>query len=53
MRGIILRTKEELEQLLDVVTNKKLEDLTSSIEKINPIQQANMGAKLDSEIFEI
>lgn len=37
MRGIILRTKEELEQLLDVVTNKKLEDLTSSIEKINPI----------------
>lgn len=37
MRGIILRTKEELKQLLDVVTNKKLEDLTSSIEKINPI----------------
>ena len=52
-RGIILRTKEELKQLLDVVTNKKLEDLTSSIEKINPTQQANMGAKLDTEIFEI
>jgi hypothetical protein len=52
-RGIILRTNEELKQLLDVVTNKKLEDLTSSIEKINPVQQANMGAKLDSEIFEI
>ena len=33
MRGIILRTKEELEQLLDVVTNKKLEDLTSSKKK--------------------
>jgi hypothetical protein len=52
-RGIILRTKEELKQLLDVVTNRKLEDLTSSIEKINPIQQTNMGAKLDTEIFEI
>lgn len=52
-RGIILRTNEELKQLLNVVTNKKLGDLTSSIEKINPVQQANMGAKLDSEIFEI
>ena len=52
-RGIILRTNEELKQLLDVVTNKKLGDLTSSIEKINPVKTANMGAKLDSEIFEI
>lgn len=52
-RGIILRTNEELKQLLNVVTNKKLGDLTSSIEKINPVQPANMGAKLDSEIFEI
>jgi hypothetical protein len=52
-RGIILRTKEELKQLLDIVTNKKLGDLTSSIEKINPVQQASMGANLDNEIFEI
>ncbi len=27
--------------------------VTSSIEKINPVQQANMGANLDNEIFEI
>ena len=52
-RGIILRTKDELNQLLDIVTNKKLGDLTSSIEKVNPIQQASMGANLDNEIFEI
>lgn len=52
-RGIILRTREELQQLLDMVTNKKLSELTSSIEKVNPVQQANMGANLDNEIFEI
>ena len=52
-RGIILRTNEELQQLLDIVTNKKLIELTSSIEKVNPVQQANMGANLDNEIFEI
>ena len=52
-RGIILRTREELQQLLDMVTNKKLSELTSSIEKVNPVQQASMGANLDNEIFEI
>ncbi|MDW0216664.1 MAG: hypothetical protein QOA56_09285 [Nitrososphaeraceae archaeon] len=52
-RGIILRTSEELQQLLDIVTNKKLSELTSSIEKVNPVQQASMGSNLDNEIFEI
>jgi hypothetical protein len=52
-RGIILRTSEELQQLLDIVTNKKLSELTSSIEKVNPVQQASMGANLDNEIFKI
>lgn len=52
-RGIILRTSEELQQLLDIVSNKKLSELTSSIEKVNPLQQANIGANLDNEIFEI
>ena len=52
-RGIILRTSEELQQLLDIVSNKKLSELTSSIEKVNPVQQASMGANLDNEIFEI
>ena len=50
-RGIILRTSEELQQLLDIVTNKKLSELTSSIEKVNPVQQANMGVHLDNEIL--
>ena len=52
-RGIILRTSGELQQLLDIVSNKKLSELTSSIEKVNPVQQASMGANLDNEIFEI
>lgn len=52
-RGIILRTSEELQQLLDIVSNKKLRELTSSIEKVNPVQQASMVANLDNEIFEI
>ena len=52
-RGIILRTSEELQQLLGIVSNKKLSELTSSIEKVNPLQQANIGANLDNEIFEI
>ena len=52
-RGIILRTTDELQQLLDMVSNKKLVELTSSIEKINPVQQANIGANLDNEIFEV
>jgi len=52
-RGIILRTSEELQQLLDIVTNKKLSELTSSIEKVNPVQQVNMGVHLDNEIFEV
>lgn len=52
-RGIILRTTDELQHLLDIVNNKKLSELTSSIEKVNPLQQANIGANLDNEIFEI
>ena len=52
-RGIILRTSEELQQLLDIVRNKKLSELTSSIEKVNPLQQANIVANIDNEIFEI
>lgn len=51
-RGIIIRTNEELNQLLAVITNKKLNELTLSIQKVNPIQQ-NMGSNLDNEIFEI
>jgi hypothetical protein len=52
-RGIILRTKEELQQLSEIITNNKLIQLTSAIEKVNPVQQATMGANLDNEIFEI
>jgi hypothetical protein len=52
-RGIIFRTNQELQQLIDIVSNKKLSELTSSIEKVNPLQQASMGANIDNEIFEI
>lgn len=52
-RGIILRTNGELEQLRDTINNAKLHALTSSIEKVNPMQQPSAGANLDNEIFEI
>jgi len=52
-RGIILRTTAELQQLMDVINNKKLLELTSSMEKVNPAQQSSSGANLDNEIFEI
>lgn len=52
-RGVIIRTKEELQQLSEMVTNEKLNELTSAIEKVNPVQQASSGASLDSEIFEV
>jgi hypothetical protein len=52
-RGIILRTNQELQQLVEIVSNKKLGELTSSIEKVNPVHQGSMGANLDNEIFEI
>jgi len=52
-RGIILRTDAELKQLKEIINNEKLLELTTSIEKVNPIQQANTGANLDSEIFEV
>jgi len=52
-RGIIIRTSNELQQLLDIVTNKKLNELTSSIEKVNHVQQTNVAANIDNEIFEV
>ena len=52
-RGIIIRTKEELQQLSEIVTNEKLAELTSAIENVNPVQQASSGSSLDSEIFEV
>jgi len=52
-RGIILRTTSELQQLMDVINNTKLLELTSSMEKVNPAQQSSSGANLDNEIFEI
>lgn len=52
-RGIIIRTTGELRQLMEIINNGKLLELTTSIEKVNPVQQANTGANLDNEIFEI
>ena len=52
-RGIIIRTSGELEQLKDTINNGKLQELTNSIEKVNPVQQLSTGANLDNEIFEI
>src|SRR5213592_3108690 len=52
-RGVIIRTREELQQLSEIVNNQKLIELASAIEKVNPVQPQSTGAKLDNEIFEI
>ncbi len=52
-RGIIIRSKEEIQQLSEIVTNEKLIELTSTIEKVNPTQTAKIASNVDSEIFEV
>jgi hypothetical protein len=43
-RGIILRTTSELQQLTDIINNKKLLELTSSIEKSKPCTTTKYGS---------
>ncbi|SRR6266540_818203 len=52
-RGIIIRTKEEIQQLSNIITNDKLIELTSGIEKVNPAQAAGTVSNVDSEVFEV
>ena len=51
-RGLIIRSKQEIDQLSNILTNDKVIELASSVEKVNPVQ-TNTSSTMDSEVFEI
>jgi hypothetical protein len=51
-RGIIIRSSSELEQIRNILTNIKLEQLAKSIDEVNP-EVKTSTAKDSSDIFQI
>jgi hypothetical protein len=51
-RGIIVRSSSELEQIRNILTNVKLEQLAKSIDEVNP-EVKTSTAKDSSDIFQI
>lgn len=51
-RGIIIRSNSELEQIRNILTNAKLEQLAKSIDEVNP-EVKTAAAKDSSDIFQI
>ena len=51
-RGLIIRTKEDIEQLSNILTNDKVIELASAVEKVNPVKTGT-SSTVDSEVFEI
>jgi hypothetical protein len=52
-RGIIVRSRQEIQELSKILENPKLISLASAVEKINPPQAKSSTSTVDSEIFEI
>jgi hypothetical protein len=50
-RGIIIRSSSELDQIRNILTNIKLEQLAKSIDEVNP--EVKMPPKSSTDIFEI
>lgn len=51
-RGIIIRSSAELEQIRNILTNAKLEQLTKSVDEVNPESKAATKNQ-SSDVFEI
>jgi hypothetical protein len=51
-RGLIIRSKEEIEQLSNILNNNKVIDLASAVETVNPVQTST-SSTVDCKIFEI
>jgi hypothetical protein len=51
-RGLIIRTKEDIEQLSNILNNDKVIELAFAIEKVNPVKTGT-SSTVDSEVFEI
>jgi hypothetical protein len=52
-RGIIVRSRQEIQELSKILENPKLISLASAVERINPPQAKSSTSTVDSEIFEI
>src|SRR6185503_967383 len=50
-RGLIIRTKDDIEHLANILNNDKVIELASAVEKVNPVQTST--STVDSEVFEI
>ena len=51
-RGLIIRSKEEIQQLSNIINNGKVMELASAVETVNPAQTST-SSTVDSEVFEI
>jgi len=51
-RGLIIRTKDDIEHLANILNNDKVIELASAVEKVNPIK-TGASSTVDSEVFEI
>lgn len=51
-RGIIIRSSAELEQIRNILTNAKLEQLTKSVDEVNP-ESKGATKNQSSDVFEI
>ena len=51
-RGLIIRTKDDIEHLANILNNDKVIELASAVEKVNPIKTGT-SSTVDSEVFEI
>jgi hypothetical protein len=51
-RGLIIRNKEDIERLSNILNNDKVIELASAVEEVNPIKTGT-SSTVDSEIFEI
>ena len=51
-RGLIIRTKEDIEHLSNILNNDKVIELASAVEKVNPVKTGT-SSNVDSEVFEI
>ncbi len=51
-RGLIIRSKEEIQQLSKILNNDKVWELASAVETVNPVQTSTLST-VDSEVFEI
>lgn len=51
-RGLIIRSKEEIQQLSNILNNDKVIELASAVETANPVQTTT-SSTVDPEVFEI